>query len=203
MTGSELEGLREIATSRGWELLSQAPASAVSMSSITVKSAASALSEIWTRTVAREGSLVKPTWRCACQESAAIWTDVPAISMQARGPVKNSPRANRATIASGTTEARIFKRNMTRYPLTLSPRQGTYGWQRVKETSYRRIDAGCFCVARHLYCEWHVSGFRRMGRAKRNPSMPASVAMGLASLYPSYDSCSLAQTLRVFRRQCR
>jgi predicted protein tyrosine phosphatase len=30
-----------------------------------------------------------------------------------------------------------------------------------------------------------------------------SVAMGFASLYPSYDSRSLAQTLRVFRRQCR
>src|SRR5438128_5689064 len=124
MTGSEGEGLREIATSRGGALLSQAPASTVSMSSITVKSAASALSEIWTRTVAREGSLVKPTWRCACQDRAAIWTDVPAISMQARGPVKNSPRANRAAIASGTTEARIFKRNMIRYPQGISPRQG-------------------------------------------------------------------------------
>src|SRR6185312_15753199 len=108
-------------------------------------------------------------WRCACQERAAIWTDVPAISMQARGPVKNSPRANKATIASGTTEARIFKRNMTRYPPPISPRQGAYGWQRVKETSYRGIDAGCFCGARHLYCEWHVGGFRRMGRAQRNP----------------------------------
>ena len=39
------------------------------------------------------------------------------------GPGNNSPRANRAAIASGTTEARIFKRNMTRYPLTTSPRQ--------------------------------------------------------------------------------
>src|SRR6185503_3468546 len=190
MTASEDEGLRVIATSRGAAWLSQAPASAVSMSSITGKSAASALSAIWTRTVAREGSLVKPTWRCACQERGAIWTEAPAISMQARGPVKNSPRANRATIASGTTEARIFKRNMTRYPLTISPGQWTYGWQRVKETSYRRIDAGCFCVARHLYCEWHVSGFRRMGRAKRNPSMPARVAMGFAALYPSHDSRS-------------
>ena len=78
--------MREIATSCGGALLSQAPASAVSMSSITVKSAASALSEIWTRTVARVGSLVKLTWRWACQERVAIWTDVPAISMQGRGP---------------------------------------------------------------------------------------------------------------------
>ena len=38
-------------------------------------------------------------------------------------------------------------------PAHHKPGQGTYGWQRVKETSYRRIDAGCFCVARHLYCE--------------------------------------------------
>ena len=116
--------MREIATSCGGAWLSQAPASAVSMSSITVKSAASALSEICTRTVAREGSLVKLTWRCACQERVAIWTDVPAISMQGRGPVKNSPRANRAAIASGTTEARIFKRNMTRYPLSHKPATG-------------------------------------------------------------------------------
>src|SRR6266516_7224615 len=154
MKGAQGEGSREIANTRGGTLLSQAPASAVSISSITVKSAASASSEIWTRTVAWEGSLVKATWRCACQDSAAIWTDVPAISMQARGPAKNSPRANRAAIASGTTEARIFKRNMTRYPLTISPRQGAYGWQRVKETSYRRVDAGCFLLARHLQCEW-------------------------------------------------
>src|SRR5437879_4849190 len=119
------------------------------MSSITVRSAASALSEIWTRTVAWEGSLVKPTCRCACHERAAIWTGVPAISMQARGPAKNSPRANKATIASGTTEARIFKRNMIRDPLSTSPRQEAYGWQRVKETSYRGVDAGCFVLGRH------------------------------------------------------
>src|SRR6267142_1986768 len=173
MTGSEGEGSREIATSRGGALLSQAPASAVPISSITVKSAASASSEIWTRTVAWEGSLVKPTWWCACQERAAIWTDVPAISMQALGPVKNSPRANRAAIASGITEARIFKRNMTRYPLTISPRQGAYGWQRVKETSYRGIDAGCFLLAWHLQCECHMSGFRRMGRANGSGLRPA------------------------------
>ena len=163
--------MREIATSRGGAWLSQAPASAVSTSSITVKSAASALSEICTRTVAREGSLVKLTWRSACQERAAIWTDVPAISMQALGPVKNSLRANRATIASGTTEARIFKRNMTRYSLAISPRHGAYGWQRVKETSYRGVDAGCCLFARHPYCEW--PGERRLE--------PQCVMLGLSA----------------------
>ena len=61
MTGSDAEGLEEIATSCGGALLSQAPASALSMSSMTVKSAASALSEIWTRTVASAGSPVKLT----------------------------------------------------------------------------------------------------------------------------------------------
>src|SRR5258708_34554260 len=33
--------------------------------------------------------------------------------MQGRGPAENSPRANTAATASGTTEARILKRNMT------------------------------------------------------------------------------------------
>ncbi len=126
MTASDDEGSREIATRSGGAWLSQAPASAVSTSSITVKSAASALSEIWTRTVAREISLVKLTWRCARQERVAIWTDVSAISMQARGPVKNSPRANRAAIASGTAEARIFKRNMIRYPPTTGRNGGLW-----------------------------------------------------------------------------
>src|SRR6267142_1852958 len=142
MTGSEPEGFREIATSCGAELLSQAPASVVSTSSMTVKSAVSALSETWTRTVARPGSLVKPTWRFACQESVAIWTEAPDISMQGREPADNSPRANRATTASGMTEARIFKRNMTRYPLNTGPRQRPYGWQRVNGSSYRRVDGG-------------------------------------------------------------
>src|SRR5688572_3234917 len=113
MTGSDGDGELEMATSCSGEWLSQAPASVVSMSSMTVKSAASALSEIWTRTVARPGSLVKLTWRSACQDSAAIWTEAPATSMQGRGPVENSPRANTATKANGTTEARTLKRNMT------------------------------------------------------------------------------------------
>jgi hypothetical protein len=45
---------------------------------------------------------------------------------------------------------------MTRYPPPISPRQGAYGWQRVKETSYRRIDAGCFCDVRHPDREWRL-----------------------------------------------
>ena len=76
----------------------------------------------------------------------AIWTDVPDISMQGRGPGNNSPRANTAATASGTTEARIFKRNMTRYSLKPGPRGGAYGWRSVKKTSYRRVDGslgGC------------------------------------------------------------
>src|SRR5258707_7260964 len=114
MTGSDGDGVVAIATCCGGDLLSQAPASDVSMSSMTAKSAASALSEIWTRTVARLGSLVKLTWRSACQDSVAIWTEAPAISMQGRGPVENSPRANMAATASGTTEAsRLKRKNMT------------------------------------------------------------------------------------------
>src|SRR5436190_4231856 len=112
MTGSDSPGVVEIATSCGGELLWQAPASVVSTSSITVRSAASAASVIWTRTVARLASLVKLTWRSACQESAAICSDAPDISMQGRGLPANSPRANRAATASGTTDARRLKRNM-------------------------------------------------------------------------------------------
>src|SRR5438045_2118640 len=113
MTESDSCGVAEIATSCGGEWLWQAPASVLSTSSMTVKSAASALSEICTRTVARPGSLVKLTWRSACQESAAICSEAPPTSMQGRGPVENSPRANTAATANGTTEPRILKRNMT------------------------------------------------------------------------------------------
>lgn len=45
--------------------------------------------------------------------AVASCTAVPDISMQGRGPGNNSPRANTAATASGTTEANIFKRNMT------------------------------------------------------------------------------------------
>ena len=38
--------------------------------------------------------------------------------------------------------------------------------------------------------------FRRMGGAKRYPSIPESVTMGIASLHPSYDRCDLAFSRR-------
>src|SRR3954453_1938061 len=139
MTGSDGDDVVEIATSCGGDLLSQAPASAVSMSSMTGKSAASALSEICTRTLARPGSLVKLTWRSACQDRVAICTDMPATSMQGRGPVENSPRANRAATASGTTEASKLKRNMTLPASRPGPRQRAYGWQSVKNSRYYRV----------------------------------------------------------------
>src|SRR4051812_44003082 len=106
MTGSDAAGTAEIATSCGGDWLWQAPVSVLSTSSMTVKSAASALSKICPRRVARPGLLVKLTWRWACQDGAAIWPDVPDTSMQGRGP-PNSPRANTAATANGTTEARI------------------------------------------------------------------------------------------------
>src|SRR5882762_3415235 len=137
MTGSDGDGVVEIATSCGGEWLSQAPASVVSTSSMTVKSAASALSEIWTRTVARLGSLVKLTRRSACQDSVAIWTEAPAISMQGRGPVENSPRANTAATANGTTEARRLKRNMT-LPTQHKPATGGLWLVECKENSLLR-----------------------------------------------------------------
>src|SRR4051812_23921278 len=142
MMGSDGDGVVEIATSCGGEWPSQAPASVESMSSMTVKSAASALSEIWTRTVARLGSWVKLTWRSACQDSVAIWTEAPAISMQGRGPVENSPRANTAATANGTTEARRLKRNMTQYSPDTAPGHGAYGWQSVNKTRYCRVYGG-------------------------------------------------------------
>ena len=72
-----------------------------------------------------------------------IWTEPSPIAMQGRAPGRKSPRANTAAITSGTTEARIFKRNMTRTRPPISPRNAAaYGWQSVKETSYRRVDGG-------------------------------------------------------------
>ena len=94
----------------------------------------------------------------------AIGTDVPDISMQGRGPANNSPRANRATTASGTTEAEIFKRNMTRYPLDTNPRQPAYGWQRVNGSSYCGVDGGKAALA-----EMHEALRRKEGR--RTPRM--------------------------------
>src|SRR5262245_31012031 len=95
--------------------------------------------------------------------------------MQALGPVKNSLRANRATIASGNTEARIFKRNMTRYSLAISPRQGAYGWQTVKETSYQGVDAGCRLEPRHPCRE--SGGASEVGAAREQPSFDLSASL--------------------------
>src|ERR1700722_20264436 len=117
MTGSEPEGDAEIVTSCVGTVASQALSSALSTSSTTAKSAASALSAIWTRTVAAIGSSVKATWRSACQGAEVIWTAESPTEMQGRGPGRNSPRANAATIINGTAEAKILKRNMTRYSL--------------------------------------------------------------------------------------
>ncbi len=41
--------------------------------------------------------------------------------MQGCGPGDHPPRANTAAIANGTTEAKIFKRNMIRHPLDPGP----------------------------------------------------------------------------------
>jgi len=104
------------------------------------KSAASALSVICTRTVARAGSSVKATWRSACQGKSAISTDVLAIAMQGCGPGKSPPRAKNAATRRGTAEARILKRNMEH---SLADRPGirwAYGWRSVNRTRYRRVD---------------------------------------------------------------
>src|SRR5690348_16073239 len=112
MTGSDGEKLREIETSCGGWLAWQAPPSAVSVPSITAKSAASARSMICTRTVAFAGLLVKPTWRLDCQGREVSCTEVSATAMQGRVSANNWPRARKAVNIRGTTEARIRKRNM-------------------------------------------------------------------------------------------
>src|SRR5438128_3974436 len=112
MTGSDAEKLLEIDTSCGGWLVWQALLSAVSMSSITAKSAASARSITCTRTVAFAGLLVKLTWRADCQGSEVSCTEVSATAMQGRASASSSPRARKAVTARGTTEARIRKRNM-------------------------------------------------------------------------------------------
>src|ERR1700686_5725186 len=101
-----------MATNRVTGVASQALASGVSTSSTTAKSAASALSDIWTRTVASAGSSVKATWRSAFQGIEVIWTDASPIATQGCGPGNNSPRANIAATINGTAEARILKRSM-------------------------------------------------------------------------------------------
>src|SRR3954454_9137234 len=116
MMGVVVHGLAEMATNCGEALVWQAPASALSISSSTAKSAVAALSDIWTRTVACAGSSVKLTRNAACQGCEVSWTEVSATAMQGRTPAKSSPRANTATTAKGITEARILKRNMQHPP---------------------------------------------------------------------------------------
>src|ERR1700754_2505915 len=117
MTGSDAEKPFAIETSCGGWLVRQALASVVSASSITAKSAASALSMICTRTVAFAGLVVKLTWRLDCQGSEVSCTEVSATATQGRVSEKISPRARKAVTARGTTEARTRKRNMHTYSL--------------------------------------------------------------------------------------
>src|SRR5205085_799565 len=112
MTGSDAEALVEIDTNFGGWLPWQVPPSAVSMSSITAKSAASARSMICTRTVAFAGLLVKLTWRLDSQGREVSCTEVSATAMQGRASANSPSRARKAATARGTTEARIRKRNM-------------------------------------------------------------------------------------------
>src|SRR5664279_4925345 len=126
MTGPEPERPAAIATDSGAAVASQAPVSGapvcgLSRSSTTAKSAASALSEICTRTVAAFGLSVKLTCRSACQGTEAISTEASPMATQGCGPDDHPPRANTATMTNGTTEARIFKRNMIRHPLDRGP----------------------------------------------------------------------------------
>src|SRR5258707_14152046 len=109
------EGLGEMAASCGEVLVWQAPASALSISSMTAKSALAALSNIWTRTVACFGSSVKLTWTAACQGSGVSWTEVSATATQGRAPAKSSPPANTATTATGIAGAGILKSNKGYY----------------------------------------------------------------------------------------
>lgn len=86
-------------------------------------------------------------------------TEVSPSAMQGCETDPISPRANTAAASRGTTEARILKRNMTRYSprpseLLLGTRLralGPYGLQSVKETRYRRVDA------RSGHANWRTS----------------------------------------------
>src|SRR5947209_4265172 len=127
MTGSEAEALAEIDTSCGGWLVWQALPSAVSMSSMTAKSAVSARSMTCTRTVAFAGLLVKLTWRLDCQGSEVSCTEVSATAMQGRASAKMPSCAKKAATARGTTEARIRKRNME-HPLAKAQRNARALW---------------------------------------------------------------------------
>src|ERR1700722_11027705 len=132
MTGAEPERLAETATDCVAAVASQAPVPGApvsgalvtrsSTSSTTAKSAASALSNICTRTVAAAGSSVKLTCRSACQGTEAICSDASPTAKQGRGPGDHPPPANAAAMPNGTTEARILKRNMNRHPFDQGPR---------------------------------------------------------------------------------
>src|SRR5271170_5043641 len=112
MTGPDAAALAEIVTNRVDAVTSHAPSGGLSASSTTAKSAASALSDSCTRTVAAAGSSVKLTWNWACQGSAVICTEVSPIAMQGRVLGNISPRANIAATINGTAETRIFKRTI-------------------------------------------------------------------------------------------
>ena len=117
MTGPDAEGFAAIATNRVDAVTSHALSGGLSASSTTAKSAASALSDSCTRTVAAAGSSVKLTWNWACQGSDVTCTDPAPIEMQGRAPGNSSPRANMAAATNGAAETKIFKRTMICRPL--------------------------------------------------------------------------------------
>src|ERR1700730_988187 len=133
MTGAGPERVAVTATNRVAGVTSQALSSAPSTSSTTAKSAASALSVSLTRTVAAAGSLVKLTWRSACQGADAIWSVCSRTATQGRVEGRNSTRARIAATNRGTTETRIFKRNMQR--ILQSPQGGGLWFVERKENS--------------------------------------------------------------------
>src|SRR3954453_16685966 len=138
MTGADADGYAAIAINRGAP--PQAFGSSPPESSTITKSAVSGLSTICTRTVAACGTSVNATCRSACQGVFSIWDADPPASMQGLVPGNNSLRANRPARISGTAEARIPKRNMTRYSLNLARKRRAYGWRRLNRTGYRWVD---------------------------------------------------------------
>src|SRR5690349_8374471 len=189
MTGSVAELLVEIDTSRGGWLPWQALPSAVSTSSITAKSAASARSMTWTRTVAFAGLLVKLTRRLDCQGREVSCTEVSATAMQGRVSANSPSRARKAATARGTTEARIRKRNME-HSLTRPGGRGPYGWRSVKKSSYCRVDAPELrrapevvgqCTIGQRFGEMqpaYLLGAVEVGKRARHPQHPVIAARG-------------------------
>src|SRR5664279_4417067 len=151
MTGPEPERPAATATDSAAAVASQAPVSGapvpeapvcgLSTSSTTAKSAASALSNICTRTVAAFGLSVKLTCRSACQGTEAISTEASPMATQGCGPDDHPPRANTATMTNGTTEARILQTQHDTPPTRPRPaKRRAYGWRSVNKTRYRRVD---------------------------------------------------------------